>query len=250
MKIYPFLFFLSLLSCKSLIPGKDSQSILFSKIVTSKYLSTDIEFFTFDLSDEVSEKSIIYFTDGQKMIDNGVLDEIMRLKQIGKIPPSYYVFVSTIDSETGTDNRNDYFFCNEDYLLFFEKELVPLVEQQIESNIQPQNRSLVGISFGGLNAAYFSAASTIFQNFGLLSPIIYPCIKINEQIVFSQNKDLNIFLSTGIMDAESYVETLVSLYQQKAYKFKKVKTTGGHDFENWINQLEDLLTFLANNGQE
>ncbi len=109
----------------------------------------------------------------------------------------------------------------------------------------PYERLLVGISFGGLNAAYFSAKSVnLFQNFALLSPVTYPRPAVLQDIVFSQNRDLRIFLSTGQNDAEKYVAPLKSMYSGKGYTIKLLHTDGGHDFENWNSQLKQLINFF------
>ena len=114
----------------------------------------------------------------------------------------------------------------------------------MDAIFSPFDRSLVGISFGGLNAAYFSVHSTQFQNFGLLSPVTYPCPNLGEQVAFSQREDIRIFISSGQNDAEQYVKQLTPLYQSKEYEVQIVATQGGHDFPNWNAQLKDLLHFL------
>lgn len=218
-----------------------------SKIIASEYLVTNIEYFLHDANEKILDKPIYYFTDGKKMMENGILEQLITLENNKKIAPAYYVFVSTIDAETKEDKRNDYFFCNEAYLNFFEKELIPTVEQQLNHQFDPKNSSLVGVSFGGLNAAFFAAKSNSFQNYGLLSPITYPCPTIAKEIVFSKNKGLNLFISTGQLDAEKYVDPLTQLFQNKGHKVKFHQTAGGHDFENWNAQLEIMLNFLTNN---
>lgn len=218
-----------------------------SKIIASEYLATNIEYFFHDANEKIVDKPIYYFTDGKKMMENGTLEQLIILENNKKIAPAYYVFVSTIDVETKEDKRNDYFFCNAAYLNFFEKELIPTVEQQLKHQIDQKDRGLIGISFGGLNAAFFASKSNLFQNYGLLSPITYPCPTIATDIVFSKNEGLNLFISTGQLDAEKYTAPLTQLFQNKGHKVKFLQTGGGHDFENWNAQLETMLNFLTNN---
>jgi enterochelin esterase-like enzyme len=222
-------------------------------MIDSAILSEKISVTTYGAFQEGEVTSVIYITDGQKMIDNGALSKIKGLTAQGKIPDAYYVFVSTIDAVTKEDKRNTYFFCNDDYLRFFEEELIPRVEgslsyfdtAQHKLYRTPANRSLVGISFGGLSAAYFSGKTTLFQNYALLSPITYPCKEALSSIAFSENKDLNIFISTGTNDAENYVGPLTQLYTSKGYRIENLNTEGTHDFENWNGQWEEVLNFLS-----
>ncbi|WP_299216122.1 hypothetical protein [uncultured Aquimarina sp.] len=112
---------------------------------------------------------------------------------------------------------------------------------------KPEQRSLVGISFGGLNAAYFSGKTTLFQNYALLSPITYPCNQVLSAIVFSENNDLRVIITTGKNDAEKYVEPLLNIYKSKNYGVENFSTNGAHDFENWNDQLERVLLYLLKN---
>ncbi|NER82982.1 MAG: hypothetical protein F6K42_26180 [Leptolyngbya sp. SIO1D8] len=212
--------------------------------ITSKNLNRDIRIFWYRPESKEPFKSIVYFTDGEKMIENGTLSVIGSLTKYGAIPSAYYVFVSTIDPISGVDYRNEYFFSNPRYLSFFESELIPEIESIMRKVFNPDKRALVGISFGGLNTAYFSAKSKAFKNYALLSPITYPRPGILRDITFSSNKNLKIFISSGKSDAENYVKPLARIYQAKGHNIKTLYTPGGHNFENWNGQLNQALNFL------
>ncbi len=213
-------------------------------LLKSDILSENINVEMYSLG-SVSDKSpLVYFTDGQKMIENGTLNTLRMLTNKKRIRPAHYIFVSTIDPETGEDHRNTYFFCNENFVTFFEQELVPCVEKVLDVEAKPEKRSLIGISFGGLNATYFSGTSNLFKNYALLSPITYPCDDYLRGIAFREGGNLNIFISTGKQDAEHYVKPLKAIYESKGHRVKFLQTKGAHDFENWNNQLEEVLNFL------
>ncbi len=214
-----------------------------SIIVKSEFLPRDVKVITYDSDPNVQVKPIVYITDGEKFINNGSLQVIKDLTSEGKISKAYYVFVSTKDPEKDTDYRNEYFFTNPNYLSFFEEELIPEIEKDL-LDISSKKRSHVGISFGGLNAAFFSAKSTKFKNFGVLSPILYPRENVYQDITFSENSNLKIFLSTGKNDAEVYTDKLKRLYKSKDYKLMTIYTEGGHNFNNWNKQLEKMLNFF------
>ncbi len=228
--------FLSLSQCEQAIPIEESF------VLDSQLLSEKISITTYGVSIDAINIPVVYMTDGRKMIENGTLNRIKELTKQGKIPNAYYVFVSTIDAVTNEDKRNTYFFCNDDYIRFFEEELIPHVEGSLSLKIK--QRSLIGISFGGLSAAYFSGKTDLFQNYALLSPITYPCKEALSSIAFSENEHLRIFISTGTNDAENYVEPLYQLYTSKGFRVKQIKTEGVHDFDNWNGQLEEVLNFL------
>ncbi len=212
----------------------------------SDSLQREITVSTYTTGDSESSIPIIYFTDGKKMIDSGTISRLQELTDKNEIPKAMYVFVHTIDDTTGNDHRNEYFFCNENYLTFFEKELIPKMESQFPSKIYPKDRTLIGISFGGLNSAYFSAVSQSFKNFGLLSPVTYPRQDLlMKQIAFSKNEALYIFLSTGVNDAERYIQPLKNIYTSKGYHIRTHVTKGGHDFKNWNSQLKEALSHLV-----
>lgn len=213
-------------------------------VLKSDFLNTKTEVQIFHLGDKNEIESIVYFTDGEKLMRAGFPESLMALFKKGKIPKTYLVFVSSVNLDSGVDKRNDYFFCNPAYLNFFEQELIPQVEKAIGQSFTAESRSLLGISFGGLNAAWFSAKSQLFAKYALLSPITYPCEKLIQDITFSKNKSLKIYLSTGKNDAENYVVPLQNIYNTKQYRIQFEKTQGGHDFENWLGQLESVFNFL------
>lgn len=220
--------------------------ILFSQqldslLLPSKILEQSIQVFTLDYS-QGTDVPIFYFTDGMKWMENGAITLIDSLTQNQEIKSAKYVWVSTIDPETQEDLRNDYFFCNENYVHFFEQELIPKLEQGTNAN---RKRYLVGVSFGGLNAAFFAAKSSAFDGYALLSPITYPCSGLNEQLLFSAYKDYKLYMSTGKTDAEHYMEELHPIFQLKTKKIKLINTPGGHDFQNWNNQLLHIMNFLT-----
>lgn len=163
------------------------------------------------------------------------------LTESGHLKRATYVFVSTIDPESQKDFRNEYFFCNEQYVHFFEEELIPGIEQFPDAR-----RNLIGVSFGRLNAAYFAAQTNAFDGYALLSPITYPCERLNKELIFSSFENYKVYISTGKRDAETYVDGLYLVLQSKTSQIRVVRTEGAHDFENWNNQIREVVNFLGN----
>ncbi|MEO1436841.1 MAG: alpha/beta hydrolase-fold protein, partial [Bacteroidota bacterium] len=131
-------------------------------VLESEPLNTQTEVWIHQLQKSKAGEQILYFTDGRKLLDQGYLDHLEALSRAGKMSASYLVFVGTVDLKDQVDKRNDYFFCNPSYVDFFEQELIPRVEDTIGRSFQAEDRALIGVSFGGLNAAWFSAKSRTF----------------------------------------------------------------------------------------
>ena len=78
-------------------------------------LSSDVLGYDFKVSvKEIGEsgtKPIIYLTDGESFLENKLYLFIDSLTDAKSIPLAYYVFVSSIDEKSGTNVRNDLFFC-------------------------------------------------------------------------------------------------------------------------------------------
>lgn len=213
-------------------------------LVDSKILGNRFIAYHYQANGNTANQPIIYFTDGSKLIEQGFVATIQELEKQKLIPFAHYVFISSKDFDTGIDLRNDWFFCKPAYLAFFETELIPVAEEHWQIDAQPSSRYLVGVSFGGLNAAYFSSQSRQFAGYALLSPITYPCPDLNQYLAFSPNEGLKLYLSTGQFDAENYLSPLVALYQQREHQILQEQTNGGHDFENWRGQLKTMIPFL------
>ena len=79
--------------------------------IQSQFLQRKIEVYILDHNIPTQNNSIIYFTDGKKLVENGMLRHLQELQSHKKILPSVYVFVSTIDPDNpDKDFRNEYFF--------------------------------------------------------------------------------------------------------------------------------------------
>ncbi|MEM8908303.1 MAG: alpha/beta hydrolase-fold protein [Bacteroidota bacterium] len=213
-------------------------------VVVSTILHTQTEVYIYRMGNAGDPAHIVYLTDGEKLMQQGFEKKIKEICRERNLTSAYFVFVSSVDLVSQIDQRNVYFFCNEQYVEFFEQELIPATEQIIGQTFAPAHRILLGISFGGLNAAWFSAQSSAFKNYALLSPITYPCPALHAAIVFSENKDLKLFLSTGLNDAENYVQPLIKIYETKSYQLVLKETTGGHDFDNWQQQMASVLAYF------
>lgn len=224
--------------------ASDSGNITYDLELQSITINSEILHRSIDVKYHIGDDDhIVYFTDGQKMIDNGAWEEIQKLIQEDEIKNSSIVFISTIDKVSGIDYRDEYFFCNAMYTKFLETELIPTIESKMDGQYLSIHRSIVGISFGGLNATWL-LTSTSFGGYGILSPITYPCPDILSKIVFSDLSKKHVILSSGKNDAEVYMQPISNLLKPRCKRLKTINTNGGHDFENWIGQIHEVFDFL------
>lgn len=226
------------------VQGQAEDVVLDTLLVQSSILGRDVQVYHYANQTTPNQREVCYLTDGMKMIQAGVLDRIIAAEQQGMLKQGHLFFVSTIDPQ-GTDHRNEYFFCNEDYIRFFEKELIPQMETMFKIQSSPVNRSIAGMSYGGMNAAFFSAEAQQFKGFGLLSPFTGPCAALPEKIEKSSRKDIRVYMNTGKNDAEAYVGPLETAYKSNAADLLFKHTKGGHDFNNWNPLIVEMLSHIA-----
>ena len=103
-----------------------------------------------------------------------------------------------------------------------------------------------GLSFGGLNAAYFGAkASDTFRMLGIQSPALHPVPQIHN-LYKEQNKlPLKIFLSTGtVNDTEGHARSLKKTLESKGYAFEYIEVPQGHNWKNWKPLIDDALIYF------
>ena len=102
----------------------------------------------------------------------------------------------------------------------------------------------MGISFGGLAAAYLARMSpNSFQNIVMQSPAFHPCKKIYSSYKNLPKENFNIYLSYGTgKDTEKQDLPMVEILQKKQYKLKVERVEGGnHSWGVWKEQLDDIL---------
>ena len=230
------LFLLSFLLTSIGLEAQSSSIWLYSQI-----LKDSIEIIPYQHQSVAANANTIYVLDGKKMVSHGFIDTIQQLENQNLIPKYRYIFVSTLVGKVNPqDKREAFFFCNSNYVDFFEQELIPLVEGRKKVD----NRYLLSVSFGGLCGSYFATKTDKFSDYALLSPITYPCNDILTKIAFSPFKGFKMFLSSGTNDAEFYAMPLIQSLKAQGHQVQYHQTDGGHDFENWMNQLEVVLKFF------
>ncbi|MBL4820248.1 MAG: esterase family protein, partial [Gammaproteobacteria bacterium] len=172
----------------------------------------------------------------------------------GTIDPVIVVFVDSRNPDNlGENRRNRQFFCNQDYVDFFTRELIPEIDSNYPTNSNREGRTILGLSFGGRNSACFGLMATdSFAGIAIQSPANTNMVE--ELISRYQRIDklpLKIFLSVGtIGDNTEAGRNLKDLLNFKGYDLTYREVNEGHDWDNWGPLLDDVLrTFYGESKQ-
>lgn len=218
--------------------------------ISSAYLGYDLQYRVYvpEAVEDLSDLPTIYLTDGQSYIRSGkmhrVLDEEIRA---GRIKPMVAVFVDARDPDNLRNNRrNSQFFCNIDYVKFFVGELVPYISTQYPVSLSHKDRAIMGLSFGGLNAACFGLmAPATFGNIGMQSPAIHPIPKLRELFETEDTRPIRIFFSLGkINDNTAVGRDFRRVLEEKGYEMFYKEVNASHNWRNWRPLLDDALQYF------
>ena len=191
---------------------------------------------------------VLFITDGPSYIRQGRTTEVLdRLINSAMMAPVIAVFVDSRDpDDLNVSRRNQEFFCNEDYLRFYTDELIPAIERAYPIGQERESRTILGVSFGGLNAACFGLLGyETFSGIGMHSPanhLVKGLLPTYEQ---APRLPLRIFLSTGSPDDNSVANRKFrNVLKKKGYDMKYVQTNAGHNWDNWRPLVDDALLYF------
>jgi enterochelin esterase-like enzyme len=190
----------------------------------------------------------LYVTDGQWYLASGELAQLIdEMIGDGRIEPLVAVFVDSRNPEDLNENRrNSEFMCNAKYAAFFANELLPAINAVHPVSSLRQDRVILGMSFGGLNAACFGIMlPEFFGGIAMQSPASGEHLDaVRELYVQSPRLPLKMFLSVGtendnLKAATRFRRTL----EKKGYDLNYRKVRRGHDWQNWKPLLDDVLLY-------
>jgi enterochelin esterase-like enzyme len=191
---------------------------------------------------------VLFVTDGPGYINRGRMNKVAdRLLEKSRIEPSIIVFVDPRNPEDpGENRRNDQFFCNEDYLNFYKQELIPQLEQDYPIAKNRESRSILGVSFGGLNAACFGLlGSDTFSGIAMHSPANHPVKTLLPAYQEAEKLPLRFFMSTGVPnDNTAANRKFRDVLKDKNYPIEYIETDKGHNWENWRPLVDDVLLYF------
>ncbi|MEO1055269.1 MAG: alpha/beta hydrolase-fold protein [Bacteroidota bacterium] len=248
------LLFLSFSGFKTvpLTVGSADSTLSDNRIIKSEVLGYDLQYRVYlpPNYEQLNDLSVIYLADGQWYISEGdmpnIMDELISKKQI---KPLIAVFIDNRDPHNLSNNRrNSQFLCNEKYVQFAANELVPHIDKTYKTAARADARAIMGLSFGGLNAAYFGLkANDTFGKTGMQSPALHPCPSVYTAYQKKEILPLQIYLSTGSSnDTEVGTRKLKRILDAKGYDFEYKEVNQGHNWSNWKPLIDDVLIYFFN----
>jgi enterochelin esterase-like enzyme len=218
--------------------------------ISSEALGYDLQYRVYQPANEHvgTNLAVLFVTDGQAYIKQGRMPRVLdKLIDAGEMEPIVVVFVDPRDPDNLRNNRrNDEFFCNRDYLAFYTDELIPTIENDYPVARHREKRGILGVSFGGLNAACFGTLGhTEFYAIGMHSPANHPVPQLLDVYEMKPTLPLRIFLSYGKPDDNTKANRRFrKLLQDKNYELKYIERQRGHDWSNWGPLIDDTLVYL------
>jgi enterochelin esterase family protein len=138
---------------------------------------------------------------------------------------------------------------NAKYLTFFEKELIPAIENSFPVIKESSQRAILGESMGGLTAAYFAFAEPrLFGMAGIQSPAFLTRPQIYK-LCDNPNQPIRISMTSGVIsDASDASRKMKAILETNACVYRYREVNDSHSWGNWRNLIDDiLLDFFANN---
>ncbi len=215
--------------------------------ITSTHLGYDLQYrvYTPPGADTLTDLPVLFVTDGQWYIRSGRMPKIVdREVRRGKIKPVVFVFVDSSNPDHSRKNRrNSEFMCNVAYAKFFVGELVPRISSEYAVSQSREDRVILGLSFGGLNAACFGLlASETFAGIAMQSPAIWPVPIIGDLYASEPVQPIKIFFSIGNQrDGIAEGRAFRNILKKKGYDLHYREVRGGHNWGNWKPLLDDIL---------
>jgi len=196
---------------------------------------------------ELDGLDVLYVTDGQSYVSQGKLPRILdKMIDGGEIRPVVTVFVDPRDPDNlHINRRNQQYLCSDDYFRFFVEELIPAVETAYPVSTDRAGRTIMGMSFGGTNAACFALRGhEVFSGIAMLSPANHPLPQLLPAFEKMPTLPVRMFLSTGRPDDNTRANReFRDLLQAKNYELKYVEISAGHNWDNWRRLLDDVLLY-------
>ena len=110
---------------------------------------------------------VVYFQDGKDYIEFAVVPHVLdKMIEEKEIEPIIAVFITPPTLHQPKEpNRSTEYGLNDDYVNFFVSELVPFIDNNYRTRVEPGERLVIGDSYGGLISLYIGFSNTdIFGN--------------------------------------------------------------------------------------
>ena len=193
----------------------------------------------------------LYVTDGPWYLADGHLHELLdEMIAAGRIEPVLAVFVDARDPDRlKVNRRSDQLICKPEYARFFETELVARIDATYPTRRDPASRTILGLSFGGLNSACFGLRlPQVFGNIAMQSPASGEMLDAVGDVYRREDRlPLRMYLSFGTrQDNTDAGRRFRRTLEDKGYAVTFHEVPYGHNWSNWRPLLPGVLeTFFG-----
>lgn len=187
---------------------------------------------------------ILYAMDGSDYLNfskiNLILDYMIHK---GEIPNLVAVLADPHERTTEYTIYQPYY----NYII---KELMPAVEDEYMNCADNPDRSVIGVSWGGLTSIYLAVNTPgkfkrVLSQSGSFWPKDWLIFQMVEETV---TPEIMFCLQTGtIQDTEEMNDAMVSLLKEKCYTVDYMKYAESHSWSNWKGHLNEGLKNLYSN---
>ncbi len=220
--------------------------------ISSKYMGYDLQYrvYTPDGIEDGQLYPVLFVTDGAFYIEMGLPSVVDELVAAGEIRPVFVVFVDSRNPDDPAESRrNSEFMCKIEYVNFYNAELLPWLHREFPISRSRDDTNILGLSFGGLNSACFGViTSATFSGIGMHSPASDRHVReVSRLYQRNETEPLRVFISSGTRnDNLRSTRRFRDVLEDKGYQVTYVENKGaGHDFENWVELLDDALLALV-----
>ncbi len=216
--------------------------------IDSKHLGATIRYTTWTPASAAGgDGRILYVLDGHEYSDPelGSLPVVAEnLLAAGRIQPFVAVFIDPrVD---GVNRRIDFYRENPRFTRFLTEELIPVVESDLELDIERERRGILGTSLGGLcGASLLLTASDHIGLFGLQSPALAVSKDILKQLSQSPRIDARCALSAGTYrDGSEETRRLAQILTEHGATVTLTLRHEAHSWGQWRGTLGAILELL------
>lgn len=223
--------------------------------ISSDVLNYDLQYWIYLPEGAEQPLPELYVTDGAGYLSQAEMVKILdREIEANNIVPIAVIFVDARDPDDLTENRrNSQFMCKAEYAKFFVGELMPQISARWTKGDSSTHRGLMGVSFGGINAACFGVMMPgVFQVLIMHSPASAEHLAVVENVYKEKPRHSSaIFVSHGgVSDNGPAVKQFAQTLQEKGYPVRHISNNGGHNWDNWTPLIDDSLRAFAGTREE
>ncbi len=204
----------------------------------------------------LSDLPTIYVTDGQNYLSNSMGKMVTTLDNLIAneiIKPVIAVFLDPRDPNNLSYDRRAFEYRNNmNFVNYVTQELIPVIDANYNTDASASARGIMGASYGGYNAEYFSVkASNYFNLFGMNSAYLHPNdnYDIDADLQAANLDGMKLYLSYGTSDADGkrYFDRLKGIFDSKGIVFESDIVSGGHDWGTWNKVVDKALYYFFPN---